>query len=146
MQRPKFQPFFDAEPRQNRKCGHVPRSQGESWVRLLVGRREVTIGELGSLGEIIGAIATVATLLYLAIQIRSNTLASKRRALDNTIDRIARWSARLTESPDLLRAWIDGHQSFNRLFVAPSELRLSQMPVIRIEPYISSILTLCQTD
>ena len=77
----------------------------------------MTIGELGSLGEIIGAIATVATLLYLAIQIRSNTLATKRQALDDTIDRIVRWSARLTESPDLLRAWIDGHQSFSRLSI-----------------------------
>ena len=31
----------------------------------------MTIAELGSLGEIIGAIATVATLLYLAAQIRA---------------------------------------------------------------------------
>ena len=77
----------------------------------------MTIGELGSLGEIIGAIATVATLLYLAVQIRSNTLAPKRQALDDTIDRIVRWSARLAESPDLLRAWIDGHQSFSRLSI-----------------------------
>jgi len=38
----------------------------------------MTISELGSLGEIIGAAATVATLLYLAAQIRANTLATKR--------------------------------------------------------------------
>jgi hypothetical protein len=36
----------------------------------------VTIRDLGSLGELIAAIATVATLIYLAIQIRaSNRLA-----------------------------------------------------------------------
>ena len=33
----------------------------------------MSISELGSLGEVIGAIATVATLLYLALQIRANT-------------------------------------------------------------------------
>ena len=37
---------------------------------------EVTIQDLGSLGELVAAIATVATLIYLAIQIRaSNRLA-----------------------------------------------------------------------
>ncbi len=47
----------------------------------------MTIGELGALGEFIGAIAVVATLVYLAIQIRQNTHAmteSKRLALAQT--------------------------------------------------------------
>jgi hypothetical protein len=33
----------------------------------------VTIQDLGSIGELVAAIATVATLIYLAIQIRANT-------------------------------------------------------------------------
>jgi hypothetical protein len=37
----------------------------------------VTIQDLGSIGEIVGAIATVATLLYLAVQIRHNTRESQ---------------------------------------------------------------------
>ena len=40
----------------------------------------MTIQELGSLGEIIAAIATVVTLLYLAVQIRLNTEATKEEA------------------------------------------------------------------
>ncbi len=36
---------------------------------------EVTIQDLGSIGELIAAVATVATLVYLAIQIRANTTA-----------------------------------------------------------------------
>jgi hypothetical protein len=75
----------------------------------------MTIGELGSLGEVIGAAATVATLLYLSLQIRANTLASKRQALDDTIERVVRWEARLTDSPDLIHAWISGAQSFHDL-------------------------------
>lgn len=48
-------------------------------------------------------------------QIRANTLASERQALDDTIARVVRWEARLTESPDLLHAWISGAHSFHGL-------------------------------
>lgn len=37
----------------------------------------MTIQELGSLGEIVGGFATIGTLLYLAIQIRANTVAMR---------------------------------------------------------------------
>ena len=35
----------------------------------------MTIQDLGSIGELVAAIATIATLVYLAIQIRANTTA-----------------------------------------------------------------------
>ena len=38
-----------------------------------MGRRKVTIEQIGSIGELIAAIATVATLVYLAAQIRQNS-------------------------------------------------------------------------
>ena len=47
----------------------------------------MTIMELGAIGELVGAIAVVATLVYLAVQIRQNTHAmeeSKRLALAQT--------------------------------------------------------------
>ena len=37
----------------------------------------MTIQDLGSIGELVAAIATVATLIYLALQIRANTRALK---------------------------------------------------------------------
>jgi len=40
----------------------------------------VTIQDLGSIGELIAAIATVATLIYLAVQIRANTTALRVEA------------------------------------------------------------------
>ena len=44
----------------------------------------MTIQELGSVGELIGAIATVATLIYLSLQIRQNTSLQRQslRALE----------------------------------------------------------------
>jgi hypothetical protein len=47
----------------------------------------MTIMELGALGEVVGAIAVVATLVYLAVQIRQNTHAmaeGRRLALAQT--------------------------------------------------------------
>ena len=54
----------------------------------------MTIQELGSIGELVGAIATVATLIYLAVQIRQNsavmerTVASAMRESTNEVTRI----------------------------------------------------------
>jgi hypothetical protein len=77
----------------------------------------LTISELGSLGELVGALATVATLLYLAFQIRANTLATKRQALDDTIDRVIGWARHVAASPEQLSCWIKGSEGFEKLSV-----------------------------
>lgn len=41
----------------------------------------MTISELGALGEFLGSILTLVTLLYLAVQIRQNTAQQKREEL-----------------------------------------------------------------
>ena len=40
---------------------------------LVLGVMQISIQDLGSIGELLGAVATVGTLAYLAIQIRANT-------------------------------------------------------------------------
>jgi len=40
----------------------------------------MTITELGSLGELLAAVATIATLIYLALQIRNNTSVARAEA------------------------------------------------------------------
>lgn len=45
----------------------------------------MTIQDWGAIGEIIGAVATVATLLYLASQLRHNTRALQATSIDSTI-------------------------------------------------------------
>jgi hypothetical protein len=50
----------------------------------------VTIQDLGSIGELIAAIATVATLVYLAIQIRQNTVSNRDASVRSTHDMILR--------------------------------------------------------
>ena len=72
---------------------------------------------IGSIGETVGAIATVATLLYLSLQIRANTLFNKRQSLDGIIDRMIRWESRMTATPSHLKCWIKGTQGFSGLSV-----------------------------
>ena len=45
----------------------------------------MTIQDLGSIGEVVGALATVATLGYLALQIRANTRATLAEARRTTL-------------------------------------------------------------
>ena len=70
---------------------------------------------MGSLGELIGAVATVATLLYLALQIRSSTLATKSHALRDIVDRVVQWEARLVDSAELMHSWTEGSKSYHNL-------------------------------
>ena len=46
----------------------------------------MTIQDWGSIGELVGAIATVATLIYLAVQIRVNTLIAETSAVQSMLD------------------------------------------------------------
>jgi hypothetical protein len=67
----------------------------------------VTLSQFADLGEILGGIAVVASLVYLAIQIRQNTKTVRASTLHENTDL---WSAlflRLSE-PDLARAYVAG--------------------------------------
>ncbi|MFT4562405.1 MAG: hypothetical protein ACI9BW_002149 [Gammaproteobacteria bacterium] len=69
----------------------------------------MNIQDWGSIGELIGAIATVATLIYLAIQVRANTqsqeLSSIQYMLDGARDRIIRPGV---ENPVVANIWARG--------------------------------------
>ena len=47
----------------------------------LLGVAAMNIQDLGSIGELVAAIATLATLVYLAVQMRKNTAATRSTAL-----------------------------------------------------------------
>jgi hypothetical protein len=48
------------------------------------GAADVTIQDLGNIGELIAAVATVLTLFYLAVQIRASTRVARLEALHST--------------------------------------------------------------
>ncbi len=68
----------------------------------------MTIQELGSLGELIAAIATVATLFYLALQIRQNTTALGHTAQRAIVEDSNSWRANLIQDPEIAELYRKG--------------------------------------
>jgi len=65
----------------------------------------VTLQDLGNAGEFIAAIATVITLIYLAVQIRQNTQSVQRSAETALSHHVAAWSGEVVRNPELGRIW-----------------------------------------
>lgn len=68
----------------------------------------MTIAELGSLGELLAAIATIATLIYLALQLRQNTAVlklSQVRAVDSDAQNTR---GRFVENREVTELYIKG--------------------------------------
>jgi hypothetical protein len=81
----------------------------------------VTIQDLGSLGEFVAAVATIATLVFLAVQIRHSTDAARTSAELELPQQFAEWHARVSAHPELARIWDAAAEDFGSL--GPDEIR-----------------------
>ena len=68
----------------------------------------MSIEELGSLGEVAAAIATIATLFYLASQIRQNTRATRAASFHGVTDSMNHVNVAVAQSPQLTKVWTTG--------------------------------------
>lgn len=75
----------------------------------------MTIQDLGSIGELVAAIATVATLVYLAVQIRSNTIAVRSAAAQTVHEAFATWYQMLATDAALAQLVADGLRDYASL-------------------------------
>lgn len=77
---------------------------------------QVTIQELGSIGELVGALATIATLVYLATQIRQNTNATRVSSLQYTLDGGRHHTIQpLLNNPGLVEVYARGMAMYDEL-------------------------------
>ena len=58
----------------------------------------MSIQDLGSIGELVAAVATVATLIYLSIQIRNNTRSDEFAAMERVTADLSDFSLRLLQN------------------------------------------------
>ena len=87
---------------------------------------------IGAIGEIIGALAVVVTLVILTIQMRQSTNAMKESnrlarsaALDRHAESVGRWRASLVENAEVARIW---HKAQNKQALDEFEiLRLNNL-------------------
>ncbi|MCX2983117.1 hypothetical protein EYC98_19825 [Halieaceae bacterium IMCC14734] len=82
----------------------------------------MTLEDLGNIGDFLGGIGVVLTLLYLALQIRQNTkqlkadtLAAETIAIEGTTSDIARWIGEIVENRDLAELWSRGLLDIDQL-------------------------------
>ena len=70
----------------------------------------MTLEALANIGEIIGALGVIVSLLYVAAQVRQNTAAQHMETYAQAVDRIGRLQAEVSRDDELLRAWSRGMQ------------------------------------
>ncbi len=61
---------------------------------------------IGAVGEVVGALAVVLTLAYLAVQIRQNTNLSKADALQRSTDQYTKLLLDIGSNPELRATWV----------------------------------------
>ena len=79
----------------------------------------MTFQDLGSLGELIAAVATVATLIYLAIQIRLNTQATRDQSTRSLMLANSEATGQIARDPELADILMRG--SYDRSQLSPQE-------------------------
>ncbi len=101
--------------------------------------------DLGSLGELIGAVATVATLVYLTIQVRHNTRqlrenaeAGRARSRDESLGSFSRYR-NLISIPENAEIYVKGLDSYSDL-KASEKVRFKAI----VEEYFFANLVLSQ--
>lgn len=75
----------------------------------------MSIQDLGSLGELIAAVATLATLIYLALQIRQNTRSSQAVSFHAIYDSMNHVNLSVIQNSELTRIWLAGIQERSAL-------------------------------
>ena len=70
---------------------------------------------VGATGELIGSVAVLATLVYLAIQIRQNTRSLKAASHHAITDSFNAINAKIIDDPATARIWRVGHDGMSGL-------------------------------
>lgn len=65
----------------------------------------MNLEQLANVGEFLGGVAVVVSLIYLAVQIRQNTNSVRAQAELGMNTRFADWHGRVNDHPDLSRIW-----------------------------------------
>ena len=68
----------------------------------------MTLEDLGNLGDFLGGIAVIVTLVYLALQIRSNTQTVRAASLESVVNSHSQFLDRLASDSELSRIWFSG--------------------------------------
>jgi hypothetical protein len=77
----------------------------------------MNIQDLGAIGEIVGAFAVLATLIYLTVQVRQSNRNDRATARQTIVSNYMNRSYHVCESPKTLQLLRDAHSSYDDLDV-----------------------------
>ena len=75
----------------------------------------MSIQDLGAIGELLAAIATLITLVYLALQIKQNTKAVQNSVADSCLSSAQTAVSSISNSPDNAYVWAMGASNYDAL-------------------------------
>lgn len=70
---------------------------------------------VGAVGEVLGAVAVVLSLIYVAVQVKQNTKALRGAATANAIASLRDWNRELIANPSVARIWGQGVEDMEGL-------------------------------
>ena len=70
---------------------------------------------ISAIGQIVGALAVVISLIYLAREVRSSAHATRVASMHSLSDKFNRWSQQLAEQPHLSELYYRGIHDFESL-------------------------------
>ena len=91
----------------------------------------MTIEDLGNIGELIAAVGVIISLIYLAMQLRSNTLALRAESRDKNFANFIAADHPALIDKELMRVWLDGLDATSELDREDAE-RFDRMLVERL--------------
>ena len=86
----------------------------------------MTLDQFASIGEIIGAVGVIISLVYLAIQIRSNTEAERTSTYQSIVSDFGALNNSMASSPELSYMFVHGMENYHQ-FSSEDQARISQM-------------------
>jgi len=68
----------------------------------------MNIQDWGAVGEIVGAIGVIVTLIYLAVEVRKNTVALRQQTYNDIVTRHGEWLDYISSDRDRMKLFMDG--------------------------------------
>ena len=75
----------------------------------------MSLQDLGNIGEFLGGLAVLVSLVYVAFQIRQNTTSVRAAASASVAESLARVTETLSVEPELGRIWTQGQNDYDSL-------------------------------
>ena len=96
---------------------------------------------IGAIGEVVGGVAVIATLLYLAVQIRQNARSVRNAASLSVNEGLAEINRRVSNDPEFADLWLRGLKDYGGL-TGVERMRFGSyaLDILNLAVYVDNII------